>query len=44
MREQANALGVGALVAATFYLLDPSPSWWLAGLAVTVVLLVNPRT
>lgn len=36
------SLGVGALAAVVTFVLDPSPSWWLVGLIVAVVLIVNP--
>ena len=42
MRHVLNCLGVGALTAVMFAVLDPRPSWWTVGLAVAAVLYVNP--
>lgn len=43
-RNPLNALAFGSIAAVMTFLIDPTPSWWLVGAIVAVVLIINPRT
>lgn len=42
LRDVWEPLGIGAVASVLTYAIDPTPPWWLVGMAVTVVLVANP--
>lgn len=42
MPRLLNAVTAGSLSAATVWAIDPTPAWWVTGVAVAVVLVLEP--